>query len=41
MNSLARSVNKVAPHKRTLGRVLTHAMIRHPQLIPVVARFFV
>ena len=41
LNSLARSVNKVAPHKRTLGRVLTHAMIRHPQLIPVVARFFV
>ena len=41
LNSLARSVNKVAPNKRTLGRVLTHAMIRHPQLIPVVARFFV
>src|SRR5204862_759294 len=40
-NSLARSVNKVAPNKRTLGRVLTHAMIRNPQLIPVVARFFV
>ena len=41
LNSLARTVNKVAPEKRTLGRVLTHAMIRHPQLIPVVARFFV
>ncbi len=41
LNSLARSVNKVAPNKRTLGRVLTHAMIRHPLLIPVVARFFV
>jgi digeranylgeranylglycerophospholipid reductase len=41
LNSLARTVNKVSPDKRTLGRVLTHAMIRHPQLIPVVARFFV
>ena len=41
LNSLARTVNKVAPEKRTLGRVLTHAMIRHPQLIPIVARFFV
>ncbi|HEV2669739.1 MAG TPA: NAD(P)/FAD-dependent oxidoreductase [Gemmatimonadales bacterium] len=41
LNSLARTANKVAPDKRTLGRVLTHAMIRHPLLIPVVARFFV
>jgi len=41
LNSLARTVNKVVPEKRTLGRVLTHAMIRHPLLIPVVARFFV
>jgi digeranylgeranylglycerophospholipid reductase len=41
LNSLACTVNKVPPSKRTLGRVLTHAMIRHPQLIPVVARFFV
>ncbi len=41
LNALARTVNKVAPTKRTLGRILTHAMIRHPQLIPVVAGFFV
>jgi len=41
LNSLARTVNKVVPEKRTLGRVLTHAMIKHPLLIPVVARFFV
>ncbi|HKA57587.1 MAG TPA: NAD(P)/FAD-dependent oxidoreductase [Gemmatimonadales bacterium] len=40
-NSLARTVNKVAREKRTLGRVMTHALIKHPQLIPVVARFFV
>jgi len=41
LNSLARTVNKVAREKRTLGRVMTHALIKHPQLIPVVARFFV
>jgi len=40
-NSLARTVNHIAPHKRTIGRVFTHALIRHPQLIPVAARFFV
>lgn len=41
LNSLARTVNKVAPEKRTLRRVLMHAVVKHPQLIPVVARFFV
>ena len=41
LNSLARTVNKIPPEKRTLGRVFTHALIRHPQLIPVAARFFV
>ena len=41
LNSLARTVNKVAPGKRTLGRVLSHAIVKHPLLIPVVARFFV
>jgi len=41
LNSLARTVNKISPDKRTLGRVFTHALIRHPQLIPVAARFFV
>src|SRR5437016_140478 len=41
LNSLARTMNSIAPSKRTLGRVLTHALIRHPQLIPVAARFFV
>jgi hypothetical protein len=34
-------VNKASAGKRTLGRVLTHAMIRHPALVPIVARFFV
>ncbi len=40
-NKLARTVNNIAPGKRTIGRVFTHALIRHPQLIPVAARFFV
>ena len=40
-NSLARTVNRIAPDKRTIGRVFTHALMRHPQLIPVAARFFV
>ena len=41
LNSLARIANKIAPEKRTLGRVLRHAVVKHPQLIPVIARFFV
>ena len=41
LNSLARTVNNIAPNKRTLGRVFAHALIKHPQLIPVAARFFV
>ncbi|HEV8380259.1 MAG TPA: NAD(P)/FAD-dependent oxidoreductase [Gemmatimonadales bacterium] len=41
LNALARTVNKIAPGKRTLGRVFTHALIRHPQLLPLAARYFV
>ena len=40
-NKLARTVNKIPQEKRTIGRVFAHALIRHPQLIPVAARFFV
>jgi digeranylgeranylglycerophospholipid reductase len=40
-NKLARTVNKIAPEKRSIGRIFTHALIKHPQLIPVAARFFV
>lgn len=40
-NGLARTVNAVPRHKRTLGRVFMHALVRHPRLIPVAARFFV
>jgi digeranylgeranylglycerophospholipid reductase len=40
-NKLARTVNKIPQEKRSIGRIFTHALIRHPQLIPVAARFFV
>ena len=40
-NKLARTVNKIPQHKRSIGRIFAHALIRHPQLIPVAARFFV
>ena len=39
-NGLARTVNKIPEEKRSLGRIFTHALIKHPQLIPVAARFF-
>jgi len=34
------TANAIPPQKRTLGRIFAHALIRHPQLIPVAARFF-
>jgi digeranylgeranylglycerophospholipid reductase len=40
-NGLARTVNRIPFEKRTLGRIFAHALVRHPQLIPVAARFFV
>jgi digeranylgeranylglycerophospholipid reductase len=40
-NKLARTVNGIDPKKRTLGRVFFHALVKHPALIPVAARFFV
>ena len=39
-NSLARTVNAIPLEKRTLGRIFVHALVKHPQLIPVAARFF-
>ena len=39
-NRLARTANAIPPEKRTLGRIFAHALVRHPQLIPVAARFF-
>jgi digeranylgeranylglycerophospholipid reductase len=40
-NGLARTVNGIPEDRRTLGRIFAHALVRHPQLIPVAARFFV
>jgi digeranylgeranylglycerophospholipid reductase len=40
-NGLARTVNAIPEGKRTLGRIFAQALVRHPQLIPVAARFFV
>jgi digeranylgeranylglycerophospholipid reductase len=40
-NKLARTVNGIPMEKRTLGRIFAHALINHPALIPVAARFFV
>ena len=40
-NRLARTVNAIPAERRTLGRIFAHALVRHPQLVPVAARFFV
>jgi digeranylgeranylglycerophospholipid reductase len=39
-NGLARTVNAIPREHRTLGRIFAHALVKHPQLIPVAARFF-
>jgi digeranylgeranylglycerophospholipid reductase len=39
-NALARTANAIPEDKRTLGRIFAHALVRHPQLLPVAARFF-
>lgn len=38
---LARTVSSIPLQKRTLGRIFAHALVNHPQLLPVAARFFV
>jgi hypothetical protein len=40
-NRLARTVNDVPYEKRTLGRIFAHALVSQPQLLPVIARYFV
>ena len=40
-NGLARTVNSIPRERRTLGRIVAHALVKHPQLIPVAARFFI
>jgi len=39
-NGLARTLNRVPREKRTLGRSFAHALVQHPTLLPVVARYF-
>jgi len=40
LDRLARTVNAIPDRKRTLGRVFAQALVRHPSLFPVAARFF-
>ena len=40
LDDLARTVNQIRPSRRTLGRIFTSALVHHPALIPVAARFF-
>jgi digeranylgeranylglycerophospholipid reductase len=40
-NKLARTVNDVPYEKRTLGRIFAHALVSQPQLLPVIARYFI
>jgi digeranylgeranylglycerophospholipid reductase len=40
-NGLARTVSRIPLEKRTLGRIFAHALVNHPALLPVAARFFV
>lgn len=40
-NDLARTVNGIAMEKRTLGRIFATALVRHPSLLPVAAKYFV
>jgi digeranylgeranylglycerophospholipid reductase len=41
LNDLARTVNEVSLERRTLGRIFASALVHHPSLLPVAARFFV
>lgn len=39
-NALARTVNGIAPEKRSVGRVFAHALVKHPSLLPIAAKLF-
>ena len=41
LDGLARTVNSIPQPKRTLGRIFARALVHHPTLVPVAARFFV
>jgi hypothetical protein len=40
-NRLAETVLAVPEDRRTLGRIFAAALIQHPTLLPVIARYFV
>ncbi len=41
LDNLARTVNEIPTQRRTLGRIFATALVHHPSLVPVAARFFV
>lgn len=41
LNRLARTVNEIPAERRSLGRIFATALVHHPSLLPVAARFFV
>lgn len=41
LDGLARTVNEIPARRRTLGRIFASALVHHPSLVPVAARFFV
>jgi len=40
-NSLAKTVERIPEQRRTLGRIFAHALVKHPLLLPVIAKYFV
>jgi digeranylgeranylglycerophospholipid reductase len=40
-DGLARTLNGIPEPRRTLGRIFATALVRHPTLLPVAARYFV
>lgn len=40
-DKLARTVNRIPERRRTLRRIFGEALVRHPMLLPVVAKYFV
>jgi digeranylgeranylglycerophospholipid reductase len=40
-DNLARTVNRIPERRRTLRRIFGEALVRHPTLLPVVAKYFV
>ncbi|HXY31829.1 MAG TPA: NAD(P)/FAD-dependent oxidoreductase [Gemmatimonadaceae bacterium] len=39
-DSLARTVRRIPKERRSLGRIFASALVRHPTLLPVIAKYF-